>query len=181
MKLADSDDSLVQNKLLILYILNKIDKPLNSDELLKLVLSITNMNYFYFQQFLLDLLEHKYIINFDENSNSLYIITDEGKQTLDLTKNMIPGILKLKVDNQFKDSLSRVKDEFAVVAEFTPENEREYSVRLKFVENNNNIFDLHMFAGSREQAKNMVDNWEKNANELYPKIFQLLIDRKDEE
>lgn len=179
MKLADDNDSLVQNKLLILYILNKIDKPLNSDELLKLVLSITNMNYFYFQQFLLDLLEHKYITNFNDDYNSLYIITDEGKQTLDLTKNMIPGILQLKVDNQFKDSLSRVKDEFSIVAEFIPENEREYSVRLKFVENNKNIFDLGMFAGSREQAKNMVENWEKNANDLYPKIFQLLINKNE--
>ena len=59
MKLTSDNETLAQNKVLILYILNTVNKPVNNDELLKLVLSITDMNYFYFQQFLLDLIENK--------------------------------------------------------------------------------------------------------------------------
>ena len=61
MKLTSDNETLAENKVLILYILNKVNKPLTNDALLQLVLSITDMNYFYFQQFLLDLLENKYI------------------------------------------------------------------------------------------------------------------------
>ena len=62
MKLTSDNETLAQNKVLILYILNTVNKPVNNAELLQLVLSITDMNYFYFQQFLLDRMENKYIL-----------------------------------------------------------------------------------------------------------------------
>ena len=70
MKLTSDNETLAENKVLILYILNKIDKPVNNDELLQLVLSAQDMNYFYFQQFLLDLLENKYIEVYDKDNFS---------------------------------------------------------------------------------------------------------------
>lgn len=181
MKLADDNNSLAQNKLLILYILNKVNKPLNSDELLKLVLSITDMNYFYFQQFLLDLLENKYIANYSAENSTIYIITTEGKQALELTENMIPGILKLKVDSTFKDNLSDIQDELSVIAEFVPESENEYFVRCKLVENSKSLLDITLFAGSRTQANNIVDNWKQNADKIYPEIFKLLAEKDNQE
>ena len=174
MKLAEDSELLAQNKLLILYILNKVNKPLNSEELLKLVLSITDMNYFYFQQFLLDLQENKYIINYNSDNMSLYKITEEGIKTLELTGNIIPGILKLRVDSQFKDSLSEIKEEQSITAEFIPESENEYYVKCKLNENNKTLLDITLYAGSRNQANNIVNNWKKNANIIYPQIFNML-------
>ena len=62
MKLTQDSETLAEKKALILYILDKVAKPISNDALLKLVISIDNMNYFYFQQFLLDLQETKYVI-----------------------------------------------------------------------------------------------------------------------
>jgi len=62
MKLAEDSSSLAEHKLLVLYILNKIGKPISQKALLELITSITELNYFYFQQFLLDLIENKYVI-----------------------------------------------------------------------------------------------------------------------
>ena len=59
MKLTQDGEILAENKVLILYLLNKLDQPITNDGLLRLVLSVMDMNYFYFQQFLLDLLEIK--------------------------------------------------------------------------------------------------------------------------
>ena len=60
--LTSDSEALAENKVLILYILNKVGKSISNDALLNLVLAVTDMNYFYFQQFLLDLLENNYII-----------------------------------------------------------------------------------------------------------------------
>ena len=65
MKLTQDGEVLAENKVLILYILNKLENPITNDGLLRLVLSVMDMNYFYFQQFLLDLLENQYIARFD--------------------------------------------------------------------------------------------------------------------
>ena len=41
-------------------------------------------------------------------------------------------------------------------------------------ENNETVFEVKTFAGSREQAKDIVDNWQNNADTIYPKILDIL-------
>lgn len=174
MKLTSDNQTLAENKALILYILDKVSKPINNDALLKLVISVKNMNYFYFQQFLLDLLENKYIVNYIKEDESIYELTDEGKQALELTKDLIPGILKFNIDNNFKEVLNNIEDSVSITSEYIPHSENDYSVKCKIVENNNTLFELQTFAGSREIAKSISDNWNKNANKIYPKILDIL-------
>lgn len=175
MKLNSDDQTLAESKILLLYILSKVKKPISHNELLDLVLSIVDMNYFYFQQFLLDLLEDNYIFTYKQEDADIYEITDDGKNAIDLTIDIIPGILKLQVDSKFKENLDTIKDKSSISAEYTPLSEKEFSVRCKIVENNVTIFDLQAHAGSREQAKQIVDNWNNNATEIYPKILKNLI------
>ena len=175
MCIRDSNNATIaENKVLILYVLNKANKPLSSEALLKLIMSLTEMNYFYFQQFLLDLIATKYIISYEKEQEEVYEITDSGKQALSLTEDLVPGILKLKVDKDFKDTLDTIEDELSVTAEYTPRNEKDYVVKCKIVENNTTIFEVQTFAGSREQAKDIVENWKERATDLYPKIIELL-------
>ncbi len=174
MKLNSDEQTLAENKILLLYILNKVGKPISHNALLELVSSIADMNYFYFQQFLLDLLEDHFIETYEKDGSSLYELTQEGKNTLDLTIDIIPGILKLKVDSQFKESLDYIKDKFSISAEYSPITEKEFMVRCKIIENNNVVFDLQAHAGSREQAKKIVENWNTKSPEIYPAILELL-------
>jgi len=181
LKLNSDEQSLAESKILLLYILSKVNKPISHNELLDLVTSIVDMNYFYFQQFLLDLLEDNYIFNYKKENADIYEITEEGKNAIDLTIDIIPGILKLQVDSRFKENLDTVKDKFSISAEYTPLTEREFSVRCKIIENNITIFDLQAHAGSREQAKKIVDNWNTNATEMYPKLLDILVNSEKNE
>ena len=174
MKLTSDSETLAENKALILYILDKVKKPITNNALFELVLSIENMNYFYFQHFLLDLIDNNYIVNYNKNSESFYELTELGEETLSLVKDMIPGILKFKVDNNIKQDLKEVENKSSIVADFTPNDDNGFTVELKIIDNNNVIFNLKVYAGSREQAKKIIDNWTKNAEELYPNILGLI-------
>lgn len=174
MKFTSDNKTLAEKRALILYVLDKICKPINNYSLLKLMLSIENMNYFYFQQFLLDLLENKYIINYIKDDESIYEITSEGRQALELTKDLIPGIVKFNIDNTFKGTLNDIKDSLSISSEYIPHNEKDYSVKCKITEENKVIFEVQTFAGSREIAKTISDNWNSNANKIYPKILDIL-------
>ena len=174
MKLTSDNETLAEKKALILYILDKVSKPISNDALLKLAVSIDNMNYFYFQQFLLDLLENKYIINYEKDGETLYELTNDGKQALNLVKDIIPGITKFRVDNNFKKTLEDFENELSISSDFIPHSENDYSVKCKIVENNQTLFELQIFAGTREQAKAISDRWNNNAEELYPKILEIL-------
>ena len=175
MKLSSSNEILAESKVLILYILNNVTRPISENNLLKIVVTCSGMNYFYFQQFLLDLLKDQYIEKCQDDDLILYIITDSGKKILELTNHILPGILKLKLDTcikEFKNAINR--NEFSIVADFTPEGKDNFFVDCKIVENNKIIFSIRIFAGSREQAKIICDNWKHNAQTLYPQFLELL-------
>lgn len=97
-----------------------------------------------------------------------------GKETLELVKDLIPGILKFKVDNEFKDHLKKIEETSSISADFTPNDNIGYTVNFKIIEKNNIIFDLKVFAGSREQAQSLVDNWKANAENIYPAILEII-------
>lgn len=181
MKLGADNDTLAENKVLILYLLSIMDKPINNDALYRLVLSIQEMNYFYFQQFLLDLKSDDYIIGYDKENNEVYEITENGRNTLNLTLDMLPGIIKMKVDTTVKGELREIQNESGVRAEFIPLSEVEFIVKCKIIENNVTIFEIQTLATSREQAIRIVKNWEENTGEIYPRVIQMLNEEKKEE
>ncbi len=172
MKLNSDNQSLAESKILLLYILNKVGKPISHNELLELVSSIVDMNYFYFEQFLLDLLEDNYISKYMQEDVEIYEVTEEGIKAVNLTIDIVPGILKLQVDSKFKENLDSVKDKYSISAEYNHISEKEFLVRCKVIENNTTIFDLQTHAGSKEEAKRIVENWNSNATEIYPKILE---------
>ena len=174
MKLSSDEHPLAENKILILYILNKVGKDISNSALLNLVLAVTDMNYFYFQQFLLDLLQNKYISTYEKEDTTFYSITDFGKETLSLTQDILPGIIKLRVDANFKEELESYEHEHSVIAEFTPRSENYYDITCKVVENSETIFEVKTFVGSKEQAKSIVDNWKDHAEKIYPEILKIL-------
>ena len=173
---SDNTTALAENKVLILYLLDQIPNGIIENGLFKIVTSINNVNYFFFKQVLTDLLETKLVglITKDEDE-AVIKITSEGKNALSLTKDVLPGILKLKADNLFKEELSSVTEETSVTAEFIPKNENDYTIKCKIVENNETIFEVKTVAGSRERAKRIVDNWNSNASKIYPGILDILL------
>ena len=138
---SDNTTALAENKVLILYLLDQIPNGIIENGLFKIVTSINGVNYFYFKQVLTDLFETKLVglVTKDE-SDDVVKITSEGKNALSLTQDVLPGIIKLKADNLFKQELSSVTEETSVTAEFIPKNENDYTIKCKIVEVSN--YDL---------------------------------------
>ena len=178
MSSSDNTTALAENKVLILYILNKISNGIIEDGLYKIISSINNVNYFYFKEVLTDLLDSKLVGKFtkDEEEESVLRITSEGTNALYLTLDVLPGILKLKADNIFKKEFSSIEDKTSIIAEFIPRSENDYTIKCKIIEKNETIFEIRTFAGSRDRAKKIVDNWNKNASNIYPKVLDMLLE-----
>ena len=168
-----------ENKVLILYILDKLDKDITNDGLFKIISSINGLNYFYFQQILTDLIDTNLVGQFTKDDEPLIKITSKGKNAYYLTTDILPGIIKLKAHYTFDKELPSIKEEASITAEFIPKNENDYTVKCKIIENNEVIFEVRTFAGSRERAKRITDNWQNNASKIYPKILDLLLNNGD--
>ena len=94
-----SNRELAENKLILLYILDKLNMPVSNLQLTKIVMENKLMNYFIFQQFLDELCSLKFISPKITDNKTYYTITPSGKQTLDYFVNHIPKGIKLIINN----------------------------------------------------------------------------------
>ena len=117
------NEDLAENKVLILYILNKLLDGIKSDNLYKIVSSTNSINYFYFQELLTDLIDTNLVGSFTKDEDTFIKITSDGQNALSLTKSLLPGIVKLKADNVFKEEVSIIAEESSIVTEYTPKDE----------------------------------------------------------
>ena len=162
---SDNNTTLAENKVLILYLLNLIDNDFREDDLFKIILT--------------DLIDSKLVGTYTKEKEPVIRITSEGKNAYILTKDVLPGIMKLKADSIFKKELSTIEEESSIIAEFIPQSENNYTIKCKIIENNETIFEVKTFVGSRERAKKIVDNWNQNATTIYPEILNLLLDSSE--
>ena len=62
--MKQSNEELAENKVLILYILNQLLDGIKNDNLYKIASSTNNINYFYFQELLTDLINTNLVGSF---------------------------------------------------------------------------------------------------------------------
>ena len=181
---VNMNKSLAQDKVLILYVLSNVKTDVTESDIFKIISPVNNINYFYFKQILADLVDSKLVQTYtkDEDADEkqvLYKLTFDGQNSLNLTIDVLPGLLKLKIDNVLKNELNNIISEDSIVTVYIPENENSYTVKCKIVENNKTIFEVRTFAGSNEHAKFIADNWKENASVIYPKILELITGKVD--
>lgn len=172
--LFENKEKLAEHKLVILYIMKNVNCSLTNAQILRMLYDFDDFNYYYFQHLLSDLVEQKYILNYKQEEEWLYQITPEGATILELTDNMLPGIVKYKLDTVIQNLLKNIKNEIKITAEYIPENDNSYTTKCKIVESHKTLFEINIYCTSQEQAKFVADKWQKDANYLYPKFIELI-------
>ena len=170
----ENQKNLAENKLIILYLLHNADCILSNLQLLKLLYDFEGFNYYYFQHILSDLVEKNYIMSYKQEEEWLYQITPTGREVLALTENMLPGIIKHKLDIIIRDLLNDVKNELTISAEYIPESNDTFMTKCKISEDHKTLFEVHVLCSSQAQAKKIAENWKNNSGKYYNEIIHIL-------
>lgn len=174
-----SNRELAENKLILLYIIDKINVPVSNLQITKLILENKFMNYFFLQQYLNELCSSGFLHQKEEDSKTFYSITESGKQTLNYFINLIPTGIKGRIDNTIFSIRKKIKNETHITADFIPERENEYIVSCKVHEDDFSLIDLKITVGTKNDARRICRNWEKYSHEIYPEIINILIKDRD--
>ncbi len=170
----------VENKLILLYTIHRLNLPVSNLQLIKLVLENRFMNYFQLQQSLDDLERSGYIINTVNEGRSAYSITDSGIKTLQLLSSHLPTGFKARIDNMINTRRKGLKEEILVTADYLPENEHEYISTCSVGEEDFLLMKIEVAAGSRNDAKTICDNWKKYSQDIYAEIIEALTKKRDQ-
>lgn len=165
---------LAENKLLLLYIFNKIKLPISNIQITEIVLENNFMNYFTLQQYIVELTSSNLLRHTLEHEKDRLVITNDGQKVLSLFENRISESKIEKVNNYLESSLSKIKKELTVTADYTIENKNSYLVNLIASENDTTLIDIKISVASNKQARELCYKWKSNSSELYNKIITIL-------
>lgn len=170
----DNTLELAENKLLLLFILNKIKLPISKNQITQIVLENNFINYFTLQHYISELTASKFIDYTENEGKHRLIITEKGLKVLTLFENRIPEEKINKLNDYLKNKLPFIKKELTVTADYTIEKNNSYIVNLKAIENDSILIDLKLNVATNKQAMSLCRKWRENSSQVYSDIIQLL-------
>ena len=162
-------------KLIILYMLNKVDFPLTNSQISEFVLDEGYTTYFKLQQAISELIESRFIREESTHSRTFYHLTSEGAQTLQFFKNDISPAIQDDIDHFLKEKQYELKNEVSVKSDYYRNDNREYSVHCQVLEQGYPLIDLTVTAPTEQEAETIANNWGRKNQELYAWIMANLL------
>lgn len=174
--LLDKQLTQTENKLILLYLIDKMDIPLSNSQISHFALSENYMNYFSLQECLSEMVEIKYLDSYKDNNTTRYTITDEGLQSLDYFEKRIPIETRNTINEYVIQNRKRIKRDYETTANYFKElNSDDFTVKCALYEDDAMLMEINLSVVSRDQAKLICNNWKTNISTLYGDILSKLI------
>ena len=148
-------------KLIILYMLDKVDFPLTNAQISGFILDKGYTTYFKLQQALSELTESGFIREEATHSRTFYHLTEEGEETIHFFRNKISDAIQKDIDEFLKEKNYELKNEVSVKSDYFPGSGMEFTVRCQVIENNQPLIDLTLTVPSEAEAETISNNWSK--------------------
>ena len=166
------------NKLLFLFLLDKMDFPLTEQTLIDILTMSPNewINYVDYVDTRDSLLEDEFIINQSNAKDPMYQITAKGRTCLADFYTNIPSSIRTSISDFVKKNKKIYKIKQECVSDFYKNKDGTYTVVLKILELQQTTFELKLNVPTRQIAKNIHSNWEKKAQDTWQNIYENLVD-----
>ncbi len=172
-------DPMTLYKLMILYLLKRVNFPLNNAQLSDFFLQREYTTYFTLQEALSELAEAGLIRSSSTHSTTSYEITREGEDTLSFfQKNISPAIIE-DMDQYIRDNRFRLRNEMGVQSDYYKSGGQDYIVHCEVHEGKETLIDLSLSVPDKEQAEFMSEHWKAHSQEIYAYIMKALMNDDD--
>lgn len=162
-------------KLIVLYMLERVDFPLSTSQISEFVLDKGYTTYFKLQQALSELTAAGLIRDESTHKRTLYHLTEDGASTIEYFKNNISQAIQKDVNDYLKEKKYDLKTESSIKVDYYRNTNQEYSVHCQVTENSLPLIDLTITVPSEAEAKAVTENWRKKNQEIYAAIMAKLL------
>ena len=175
-----SKDQNAENRLMILYLLDKINIEVTDLHLTEIFRNNNLMNYFTMQDQLSQLVDGKLIdCKMNDSDRIVYSITAKGKSILANLTTWIPIGIRNSIDEIITDARPEIVNEYQIDADFTAIDENNFIVTCFSTEGKTELIKFDVNVPTREDAFRIKDNWKEHASEIYGEILEILYKNRD--
>ncbi len=167
-------DPLTLYKLIVLYMLDRVNFPMTNAQISDFVLEKEYTNFLTLQTVINELTEAGMISAQSIRNRTHLSITTEGKETLHFFENRIGDAIKTDIKNYFQEKEFDLRNEISVLADYYKATSGEYETRLVAKDRGLSLIDLTLSVPTKELAETICDNWQKKNQEVYQYVVKSL-------
>ena len=157
-------EQLTLYKLMILYLIEKVDFPLSNSQISEFILDKGYTNYFTVQRAFHELEEENMLRVKQIRNMSHYALSDEGSEAIEMFEYQIPNSIKEDIAQFLKEKEYELRKEASVTADFYPSKGEESP-----------LLEINLNVVSRDQAVYICDHWEKKHSDVYSMLIEKLL------
>jgi DNA-binding PadR family transcriptional regulator len=169
----------VENKLIILYLINRLVLPMSREQITDVIVDGDLMDYYTLQQNLYEMVDMGLLESSQENSmeNNIthFTATEEGTATLELFERRITLGVRQAINRYANENRKKIEKDYEKTATYFYDEDRdEFRIKCGVYEGKRALLELFISVDTREQAKFIQTNWQTNSGALYGKIYEAL-------
>lgn len=166
---------LMYYKLIILYILHRVDFPMSNTQITNIMTEKEYTNYFNIQTILSELTNDGFISDQKNRNQTLYRITALGNETLDFFYKDIPKDVRDDIDIYLTEEKYTLLEEVSTYADYYQNTPTEYVTDLKILERDSAIIELKLSVPTKQGAEAICDRWKQKNADIYAYVFNILL------
>ena len=163
-------DPLTLYKLIILYMLQRVDFPLTKAQISDFILEKQYTSFLTLQQVISELIDADMITAHSIRNRTHLSITKEGRQTLDFFSNEISDTIKEEINTYLKENEMTLRNEVSILADYYKSTSGEFEAHLTAKDKEVTLLDIIISVPVEETAASICDNWQKKNQEIYSGI-----------
>lgn len=162
-------------KLMILYMLNKVNFPLSNSQISDFILDKQYTTYFTLQEVLNSLSDDGFIQVMNYRSTTQYKLTQSGKETISFFENKISNAIRQEIDDYLKENQYDLKCEVGTTSDYYKSTNGDYIVHCQVKEGQSTLIELNISVPVKELADQMCAKWKDSSQQIYDFIVNKLM------
>jgi len=164
-------------KVLILYVMDRVNYPVNVQQIYELCYQDECLSYFDVCTAVPELVNSRHL---KELEDSCYEITDKGRADGSLTADSIAFTVKQRAENAVARFNRQIRRSSFVKTQIIPRKTGDVSVMMSLDDEKSNLMTLELLAPDQRQAVRLAKLFEKKAETIYNLTMTALLDDEDE-
>lgn len=161
------DQLALYNKLLVLYMLNRVSFPLTQAQIYDFLLERNYVNFMNLQRAITELVDTGFVTAKSRHNRTYLSITAEGQETLTFFKNRIDTTFKQEIDQFLNTNQFQLRNDTSVLADYNKILSGDYEVHLSVKEKDVSVVEVTLSVPNKETAEAVCVNWKKKNQEIY--------------
>lgn len=167
-------------KILICYLLTKLDRPVAEEQLLEIAEDSGVINYFYLSEAIEDLLKTGAVSAENTDGGRIFRIEEKGRMGSDYFNRYIPITFRRSILSSAYSYFAKIRRENECRCEICHSG-NGFSVSFSIGDESLELMKLALYAPDEEQAEHIAERIKRNPTGFYQSVIRLMLENPEEE